>query len=99
MAADQSINWVGRKPDFFIVGAPKCGTTALDVFLGKHPEIFMARRKESHFFATDMPPTAHIRDPVRFNALFSGASTEKKGRRIVRLASGFHRGGPEHPCL
>lgn len=78
MAADQSINWVGRKPDFFIVGAPKCGTTALDVFLGEHPEIFMARRKESHFFATDMPPTAHIRDPVRFNALFSGASTEKR---------------------
>jgi sulfotransferase family protein len=42
-----------RGPDFFIVGAPKCGTTALAEYLGQHPEIGMCPRKESHFFADD----------------------------------------------
>lgn len=40
-------------PNFFIVGAPKCGTTALCEYLKAHPNIFMAR-KETHFFATDL---------------------------------------------
>lgn len=39
-------------PNFFIVGAPKCGTTALYQYLKEHPNIFMAP-KERHFFATD----------------------------------------------
>jgi|SRR5579872_2149661 len=42
-----------RKPDFFIVGAPKCGTTAMAQYLGGHPDIFMAR-KEMHFFGADL---------------------------------------------
>jgi hypothetical protein len=40
-------------PDFFIVGAPKCGTTALDAYLSEHPQIFMGR-KEQHFFGSDL---------------------------------------------
>jgi hypothetical protein len=42
-----------KKPNFFIVGAPKCGTTAMDYYLSQHPEIFMAE-KELHFFAVDL---------------------------------------------
>jgi len=41
------------KPDFFIVGAPKCGTTAMADYLAAHPEVFMAR-KEMHFFGADL---------------------------------------------
>jgi hypothetical protein len=41
------------KPDFFIIGAPKCGTTALVAYLAEHPDIFMAR-KEMHFFGSDL---------------------------------------------
>lgn len=41
--------------DFFIVGAPKCGTTSLAKYLGKHPLIFFSKRKEPHFFCTDFP--------------------------------------------
>jgi hypothetical protein len=41
-----------KLPNFFIVGAPKCGTTALYEYLKAHPNIFMAP-KERHFFATD----------------------------------------------
>ena len=36
--------------DFMIVGAQKCGTTALAHFLAQHPEIGMAHPKESHLF-------------------------------------------------
>lgn len=39
-----------RKPDFFIVGAPKCGTTAMYDNLGQHPEVFTPEIKEAHFF-------------------------------------------------
>ncbi|QQE79205.1 sulfotransferase [Alicyclobacillus sp. SO9] len=43
-------------PDFFIVGAAKAGTSALDYFLSLHPDIYMSRLKESHYFArTEMP--------------------------------------------
>lgn len=35
---------------FLIVGAQKCGTTALATFLGHHSEICIAPGKETHFF-------------------------------------------------
>lgn len=43
------------RPDFFIVGAPKCGTTALYQQLAGHSRIFMSDPKEPHFFAGDLP--------------------------------------------
>jgi Sulfotransferase domain len=45
-----------RVPDFFIVGHPKCGTTALYEMLRRHPQIFMPELKEPWFFSNDMEP-------------------------------------------
>jgi hypothetical protein len=45
---------VGRVPDFFIVGQPKSGTTALYEILRRHPQIFMPARKEPVFMASDL---------------------------------------------
>ena len=45
----------GRVPDFFIVGQPKSGTTALYEMLRRHPQIFMPDRKEPRYFASDLP--------------------------------------------
>jgi hypothetical protein len=42
-----------RKPNFFIVGAPKCGTTALAHYLSEHPNVFLAHPKEPRFFAEE----------------------------------------------
>lgn len=42
-------------PNFFIVGAPKCGTTAWATYLADHPDIFVPKAKEPHFFNTDQP--------------------------------------------
>jgi len=43
-----------KKPNFFIVGAPKCGTTALSEYLRGHPNIFMSNPKEPMYFAKDI---------------------------------------------
>jgi hypothetical protein len=40
-----------RKPDFFIVGAPRSGTTSLFHYLRQHPSIFIPTVKEPHFFS------------------------------------------------
>jgi hypothetical protein len=51
-----------RLPDFFIVGQPKSGTTALYEMLRRHPQIFMPENnKEPWFFATEL----HERTPPR----------------------------------
>ena len=43
------------KPNLFIVGAPKCGTTAWVSYLSSHPDIFFPEIKEPHYFNTDAP--------------------------------------------
>lgn len=40
-------------PNLFLVGAPKCGTTALYMYLSSHPEVF-AGPKEPHYFGRDL---------------------------------------------
>ena len=46
-----------RFPDFFLVGAPRCGTTALSRYLTRNPQICFSRPKEPHYFAkTDYIP-------------------------------------------
>jgi len=40
------------KPNLFIVGSMKCGTTALYDFLTKHPRISGSKPKELHYFTT-----------------------------------------------
>ncbi|MFP3938560.1 MAG: sulfotransferase [Phycisphaerae bacterium] len=44
-----------RKPNFFIIGAPKCGTTALHHYLSEHPRVFMSQPKEAGFLCADIP--------------------------------------------
>ena len=43
-----------KVPNFFIVGAPKCGTSALSVFLSEHPQIYFSDPKEPEYFAKDL---------------------------------------------
>lgn len=43
-----------RRPDFFIVGAPKSGTTAMYEYLRAHPQLFLPERKELRFFGSDL---------------------------------------------
>jgi hypothetical protein len=63
-----------RKPNFFIVGAPKCGTTSLYDYLQQHDEIFMPAIKEPHYFATDLEYRGYVRDRAAYYRLFSGST-------------------------
>lgn len=38
------------RPNLFIIGAPKCGTTSLWSWLSQHPEVYMSSLKEPWFF-------------------------------------------------
>jgi hypothetical protein len=48
-----SINY-SKLPNFLVIGAPKCGTTSLHSVLGQHPQIFISKVKEPHFFERDL---------------------------------------------
>ena len=72
-----------RVPDFFIVGHPKSGTSALYEALRSHPQIFMPELKEPVYFATELARQAHrytapstLED---YLSLFAGADRQNAG--------------------
>lgn len=66
-----------RKPNLFIVGAPKCGTTAWASYLSTHPDVFFAPRKEPHYFSSDFPNFRWARSEHDYLHEFAQAGTEK----------------------
>jgi hypothetical protein len=74
-------------PDFFLIGAPKAGSTALHDALAAHPQLYASPVKEPKFFLTDGRPhrSAHrgpgdahsmqewIWEPDRYRKLFADA--------------------------
>jgi hypothetical protein len=69
-----------RLPDFFVIGHPKSGTTALYEMLRRHPQVYMPDLKEPRYFAGDMyspmdaPRGAGLpRTLAQYQALFAGA--------------------------
>lgn len=64
------------KPNFFILGAPKCGTTSLANWLGQHPNVFFSPVKEPHFFNTD--GLQAIKTEMEYEALFAEAGPDHK---------------------
>ena len=55
IGAGRSATWKIFPPRAYILGAPKCGTTAMARYLSEHPQIAFSRPKEPHFFADDLP--------------------------------------------
>lgn len=64
------------RPNFFIVGAPKCGTTALYTYLAAHPRVFLPQAKEPHFFASDLYYYSWYRDIEAYRNLFTPATSD-----------------------
>jgi hypothetical protein len=62
-------------PTFFVIGAPKCGTTSLHFYLGQHPEIDMTLVKEPQIFAGD-DYRARLEE---YGALFEQADAPARG--------------------
>lgn len=65
-----------KGPNFFIIGAPKCGTTSLDKWLRPHPNIYIPP-KELNFFDSDHnhPGRCNRRGYERWFAAASPAHT------------------------
>jgi len=79
-----------RLPEFFIVGHPKSGTTALWEALRAHPGIFMPAMKEPVFFATELPRQAHRyhapATSAEYLSLFEGAAP---GQRVGEASASY----------
>ncbi len=78
-----------RSPNFFIIGAPKAGTTSMHIALSKHPSVFMSSFKEPHYFANDLQHPGYIRDSKKYLELFRDATDANKiiGESSVYYAS------------
>ncbi|MFI5218018.1 MAG: sulfotransferase domain-containing protein [Bacteroidia bacterium] len=76
---------IKKFPNFFVVGAAKCGTTALYHFLSRHPEVYMSPIKEPNHFCTDIKPEEFTREyqlhearkNLDLNKYLAGPMTEK----------------------
>ncbi len=69
------------RPNLFIIGAPKCGTTAMYQYLNAHPDIYMPQEaKEPHYFAQEyqMPKMQVYREEAAYLNLFAEATGETR---------------------
>ena len=74
------------KPDFFIVGAFKSGTTALYEYLRSHPQVFMPFHKEPQFFGDDLTRHYGRMSLTEYLALFADALP---GQRIGEASTWY----------
>lgn len=69
------------RPNFFLVGAPRCGTTAMFHYLSQHPEFGTPiYEKEPHYFGTDLDGLRFSRfrgDEAKYLALFAHIQGKK----------------------
>ncbi len=82
---------MSRKPNLFIIGAQKCGTTSLHHYLAAHPEIFLSEPKEPGYFVPEID--YYPRDREWYLGLFEGAS----GHRYVGESSTHYTKLPVYP--
>lgn len=80
-------------PDFFIVGAPKSGTTSLHYYLQGHPQIFMPDKKESWFFSF-MNNRPSFNSPDKFPGIIDSID---KYTQLYRAASPNQKCGDASP--
>lgn len=79
-SSDSSTASPRRRPDLFILGAPKAGTTALAQYLSGHPDVFMSSPKEPGYF---------IRHLYRFDRNFGTyAIARTEAEYLALFASG-----------
>ncbi len=87
-----------RRPDFFIIGAPKAGTTSLYDWLGGHPQLYLSAVKEPMYFCPDVQGGlrrlfAYPEDEARYLALFEKARPDQ----LAGEASTRYLVSPEAP--
>lgn len=59
-----------KKVNCFLVGGPKCGTTAMVAHLKTHNDIFVSEPKESNYFLEDMQEMKYVTNLKEYHSLF-----------------------------
>ena len=72
------------RPNLFIVGAPKCGTTAWVSYLSDHSDIGFSSAKEPHYFSEDFPSFRWAKTEAEYLALFENLATPITGEASVQ---------------
>ena len=67
-----------RPPNFFIVGAPKCGTSSMAASLAFHSDVFLCPMKEPHAFGSDLAGLAFGTRPEEYARLFESVDSESR---------------------
>lgn len=80
------------RPNFFLLGAGRCGTSTLHKVLSQHPQVFMPTLKEPSFFCSYFQV---VKDPVTYYRLFDPG----EGRAAVGEASHVYLSNPETASL
>lgn len=75
------------KPEFFVVGHPRCGSEVVDMAPSAHPDVFMAP-KDLHFFGSDLEYNRPEWNSERCLVHFSGLRLPNELRR--RLSQDLH---------
>jgi hypothetical protein len=75
-----------HRPDFFIVGAFKSGTTALYEYLRQHPQLFMPFHKEPLYFGDDLTRRYGRMTREQYLALFADA---RDGQRVGEASAWY----------
>jgi hypothetical protein len=74
-------------PNFFVVGAAKSGTTALERYLSAHPQIYMSPIKEPSYFARDIIPQLPLSgwqtNQQGLEAYLDGPMRERRGGCVL----------------
>ncbi|MDQ1256007.1 MAG: hypothetical protein QG656_602 [Candidatus Hydrogenedentes bacterium] len=63
-----------KRPNFFIIGAPKSGTSALAFYLREHPNIFISKDKELNYWNDDFRNVSLAATLDEYLAHFKSAS-------------------------
>jgi hypothetical protein len=85
-------------PTFFIIGAPKTGTTSLHSYLVLHPQIQMSAVKEPNFFAPTLDPRnepLRIRSREKYERLFDPGFGVRGEASTPYAEYPFRQGVPE----
>jgi len=90
---------MNRWPNFFIVGAPRSGTTSLYEYLNEVPGIFMSKIKEPNYFNPSVENDLFLSKPVRDKKKYLNLFTDSKDELAIGEASPTYLWDPKTPKL
>lgn len=71
-------------PNFYVIGAPRCGTTTLYSYLKRQPDIFVPRQKELHYFSREHAEASYYRPSViRTEQEYLAHFADRAGRTLA----------------